>query len=48
MERASTNVEYGTFEWVDWFNRRRLLSVGYVQPAELEEDYWRREASDVA
>jgi transposase InsO family protein len=30
-------VEYATLEWVDWFNRRRLLGpLGYVPPLEFE------------
>lgn len=35
-------VEYATLEWVDWFNRRRLLGpLGYVPPSEFEEAYLR-------
>jgi putative transposase len=35
-------VEYATLEWIDWFNRRRLLGpLGYVPPAEFEEAYYR-------
>ena len=35
-------VEYATLEWVDWFNRRRLLGpLGYVPPIEFEEAYHR-------
>ena len=35
-------VEYATLEWVDWFNRRRLLGpLGFVPPAEFEEAYHR-------
>jgi transposase InsO family protein len=35
-------VEYATFEWVDWFNNRRLLEpIGYVPPAEYEDAYYR-------
>ena len=38
------DVEYGTLEWVDWFNYRRLLEpIGYVPPAEFEATYWRKE-----
>jgi transposase InsO family protein len=34
-------VEYATLEWVDWFNNRRLLvSIGNVPPAEAEERYY--------
>src|SRR5688572_15109933 len=33
-------VEYGTLEWVDWFNNRRLLEpIGNVPPAEFEATY---------
>ena len=35
------DVEYGTLEWVDWFNHRRLLEpIGHVPPAEFEEAYY--------
>jgi putative transposase len=35
-------VEYATLEWVDWFNRRRLLGpLGYVPPIEFEEAFHR-------
>ena len=35
-------VEYATLEWVDWFNRRRLLEpLGYVPPVEFEAAYYR-------
>ena len=33
-------VEYGTLEWVDWFNNRRLLDpIGNIPPAEAEQRY---------
>lgn len=33
--RSFEAVEYGTLEWVDWFNHRRLLEpIGNVSPAE--------------
>lgn len=36
------DVEYGTLEWVDWFNHRRLLEpIGSVPPAEFEAAYHR-------
>ena len=39
------DVEYGTLEWVDWFNHRRLLEpIGHVPPAEFEAAYYREEA----
>jgi transposase InsO family protein len=35
-------VEYATLEWVDWFNRRRLLEpIGDVPPSEREMAYYR-------
>jgi transposase InsO family protein len=41
-------VEFATLEWVDWFNNRRLLEpIGYVPPAEYEEEYYRRREEQV-
>ena len=41
-------VEFATPEWVDWFNRRRLLEpIGHVPPAEYEEQYYRQENAPV-
>jgi putative transposase len=38
--RGIDDLEYGTLEYVDWFNHRRLLEpIGYVPPAEFEEAY---------
>ena len=35
-------VEFGTLEWVDWFNHRRLFTpIGDVPPAEKEDEYYR-------
>ena len=35
-------VVHATVEWVDWFNRRRLLEpLGYVPPIEFEQAYYR-------
>src|ERR1019366_288105 len=40
-------VEYATLEWVDWFNRTRLIElIGYVPPAEFEEAYYAQAASE--
>ena len=34
-------VEFATLEWVDWFNKRRLLEpIGNVPPAEFEMAYY--------
>jgi transposase InsO family protein len=42
--RSFDAVEYATLEWVDWFNRRRLLEpLGYLPPAEFENLYYRHE-----
>ena len=39
-------VEFATLEWIAWFNDRRLLGpLGYVPPAEFEEAYYRRQAT---
>jgi putative transposase len=35
------DVEFATLEWVDWFNNRRLLvTIGDIPPAENEKLYW--------
>lgn len=40
--RGLDDLEFATLEWVDWFNHRRLFSaIGYVPPAEYEEDCYR-------
>jgi transposase InsO family protein len=40
--RNVDDVEYVTLVWVDWFNNRRLLEpIGYVPPAEYEQEYYR-------
>jgi len=37
-------VEYTTFQWVDWYNNRRLLSpIGDIPPVEFETHYYERE-----
>jgi putative transposase len=34
-------VELATLQWVSWFNHQRLLApIGYIPPAEAEENYW--------
>jgi putative transposase len=41
--RCLEAVEYATLEWVDWFNHRRLLEpIGYVPPAQFEQEYHRQ------
>jgi putative transposase len=40
------DVEFGTLEWVDWFNNRRLLEpIGNIPPAEFEEMFYREQVS---
>ena len=40
------DVEYATLEWVAWFNTHRILEpLGYVSPAEFEEQYYRTQAA---
>ncbi len=39
--RTVEAVELATLEWVDWFNKRRLLSsIGDIPPAEAEANYY--------
>ena len=36
-------VELATLEWVHWFNHIRLLEgIGYIPPAEAEENFYRQ------
>jgi transposase InsO family protein len=42
--RSFDSVEFATLEWVDWFNRRRILEpLGYLPPFEFEQMYYRHE-----
>lgn len=42
--RGLDDLEYGTLEWVDWFNRRRLFEGhGQIPPAEHEENHYRQQ-----
>jgi putative transposase len=44
--RSLDDVEYATLEWVAWFNTQRLLEpLGYLPPAEYEEVFYRRQAT---
>ena len=39
--RTFEAVEFATFEWVDWFNNRRLLEpISFMPTAEAEERYF--------
>jgi transposase InsO family protein len=47
--RSLEDVEYATLEWVAWYNTQRLLEpLGYVPPAEYEEQYHRAQADPSA
>jgi len=39
--RSCEAVEFATLEWVDWFNKKRLLEpIGNIPPAEAEARYY--------
>lgn len=47
--RGFDDVEYATLEWVAWFNTQRLLEpLGYLPPAEFEEQFYRAQAAHTA
>jgi len=47
--RGFDDVEFATLEWVWWFNQQRLLEpIGYVPPAEFEEQYYRGRETSVS
>jgi putative transposase len=48
--RGFEAVEFATLEWVDWFNKRRLLGpIGNIPPAEAEATYYAQLAmTDIA
>ena len=44
--KTRKSLEPATLEWVSWFNHHRLLEpIGYIPPAEAEENYYRQLAS---
>jgi transposase InsO family protein len=44
--KTKESLELATLEWVSWFNHQRLLEpIGYIPPAEAEENYYRQLAS---
>jgi len=46
--KTTESVELATLEWVSWFNHHRLLEgIGYIPPAEAEENYYRQLAEPV-
>lgn len=47
--RGFDDVEYATLEWVAWFNQQRLLEpLGYLPPAEYEEQFYRAQTTPAA
>ena len=43
--RGLDDVEFGTLEWIDWWNNRRLLGpIGMISPAEAEAAYYGQES----
>ena len=45
--RGFEDVEFATLEWVWWFNHHRLLEpLGYLPPAEFEENFHRAVATE--
>ena len=44
--KTKESLELATLRWVSWFNHHRLLEpIGYISPAEAEENYYRQLAS---
>ena len=47
--KTKESLELATLERVSWFNHHRLLEpIGYIPPAEAEENYYRQLASQTA
>ena len=47
--KTKESLELATLGWVSWFNHHRLLEpIGYIPPAEAEENYYRQLASQAA
>ena len=47
--KTKESLELATLEWVSWFNHHRLLEpIGFIPPAEAEENYYRQLASQAA
>ena len=41
--KTKESLELATLDWVSWFNHQRLLEpIGYIPPAEAEENYYRQ------
>jgi putative transposase len=47
--KTKESLELATLEWVSWFKHHRLLEpIGYIPPAEAEENYYRQLTSQTA
>ena len=47
--KTKESLELATLEWMSWFNHHGLLEpIGYIPPAEAEENYYRHLASQAA
>ena len=47
--KANESLELATLQWVSWFNHHRLVEpIGYIPPAEAEENYYRQLACQPA
>ena len=47
--KTKESLELATLEWVSWFNHHRLLEpIGYIPPAEAEDNYYRQLTSQTA
>ena len=47
--KTKESLEIATLEWVSWFNHHRLLApIGYIPPAEAEDNYYRQLVSQTA
>ena len=47
--KTKESLEIATLEWVFWFNHHRLLAlIGYIPPAEAEDNYYRQLAGQTA
>jgi putative transposase len=45
--RSIEAVEFATLEWVDWFNKKRILEpLGWVPPVEYEEAFYESRAAE--
>jgi putative transposase len=42
--KTKESLEIATLQWVHWFNHQRLLEpIGYIPPAEAEENFYRQQ-----